>query len=651
MTGRSKRGKRCAALWLCALGLCAYASAAEEAPLVTAETRLAITGDSITEQKLYSKFMELYLAVCAPQRPAAVMQFGWGGDRAPGFAGRMQHDCLDLFRPTLLTTVYGMNDGGYRAYGDGIGKAYRDGMERLIQQAVASGAKVLVGGPGAVDSTTFRKDAKQAATYNESLGRLSGLARELAQANGLPFADVHQTCMDAMAKAKAALGDAYAVMGNDGVHPGENGQLAMAYAFLNGMGFSGEIAHITVDVKDGSVAVKGEHDAKRLDNGTIELTSRRWPFCFTGADNGQTTLAMQAFIPFNDDLNRFTLVVKGLETPFADVSWGGQRKRFERAALEAGVNLAAAFAGRTPFQNAWGRLEQAVRRKQEMETTLVKGMRSPMRGRYQQGDDAEKAKLDTFWTLFMDVVWGHLADEVAKVASEPVTHALTIKPSDGQAVVIKADLKDVPEAAGYRLIYDMDLNQLRGETPAYTTDVSEDAAAFTRVAYFLELGDGENPDRWVWASMDAFTNDVKKIGIPSVPAKTVFHQALTGLNVRTNVEEVSQGEGFAGWIEFWPCNYTPNNVKQVPNASDQKFDWGDIFDGDGLSAGYGSMQIHHPDKRQVVFALNNWRTNGPDRMDVGIGNNPETEGNKHPDYTFSNNSNKYKTKRLRVFVK
>ena len=56
--------------------------------------RLAIVGDSITEQKLYSKFIETYLLACHPELDIQTYQFGWGGERAPGFASRIgeEHD-------------------------------------------------------------------------------------------------------------------------------------------------------------------------------------------------------------------------------------------------------------------------------------------------------------------------------------------------------------------------------------------------------------------------------------------------------------------------------------------------------------------------------------------------------------------------------
>src|SRR5881398_3568576 len=86
--------------------------------------RLAICGDSITEQKQYSRIMETYLTVCVPELGVSVRQYGWGGETASGFLARMTNDCL-RFKPTIATTCYGMNDHGYRAYTEAIGTKYR----------------------------------------------------------------------------------------------------------------------------------------------------------------------------------------------------------------------------------------------------------------------------------------------------------------------------------------------------------------------------------------------------------------------------------------------------------------------------------------------------------------------------------------------
>ncbi len=46
---------------------------------------VAIAGDSITEQKQYSVFIEDYLLMCKPQPDLRAIQLGWSGETAAGF--------------------------------------------------------------------------------------------------------------------------------------------------------------------------------------------------------------------------------------------------------------------------------------------------------------------------------------------------------------------------------------------------------------------------------------------------------------------------------------------------------------------------------------------------------------------------------------
>src|SRR5437773_2508114 len=113
------------------------------------QDRLAICGDSITEQKMYSRLIEDYLTMCVPELNVSVRQYGWGGERAPGFLARMTNDCL-RFKPTVATTCYGMNDHEYRAYEERIGETYRTNSTAIVEAFKAHGARVIQGSPGCV---------------------------------------------------------------------------------------------------------------------------------------------------------------------------------------------------------------------------------------------------------------------------------------------------------------------------------------------------------------------------------------------------------------------------------------------------------------------------------------------------------------------
>lgn len=411
------------------MAACAAAllSATGAEPVIRKGDRVAIVGDSITEQKLYSRFMEDYLQMCVPQLELTVFQFGWGGERAPGFAGRMENDMVP-WGPTLVTTCFGMNDGGYRPYDDNIGKAYENGTRRIQSCVKEMGGRMVVGGPGTVDVDTWRKTSPDDDVYyNENLAKLSEIAAAVAKENGFAYTNLHALMMDVMAKAKAANGSGYPVCGGDGVHPGPNGHLVMAYAFLKGFGLDGDIGRITVDMKGGATATEG-HTVLTAKDGAVEIESRRYPFCFYGGEKDPGgTRSILPFLPFNDDLNRFMLVVKNLGTPQADVVWGATTRTFTREQLEAGINLAAEFL-ENPFCESFRAVDGIVARKQSYETRMIKGMVTTFRYlRSEMGDDPEFGSL-------LDKLYAKLTDRENQYAAEvksavkPVRYTIEIRP-------------------------------------------------------------------------------------------------------------------------------------------------------------------------------------------------------------------------------
>jgi sialate O-acetylesterase len=202
----------------------------------------------------------------------------------------------------------------------------------------------------------------------------------------------------------------------------------------------------------------------------------------------------------------------------------------------------------------------------------------------------------------------------------------------------------VPEARDYKLAYDLDLTKLG---PTITYDVDNRAQIqqpFDRIAYFLELQKPDGNTDYLFASMDAFTEDLGKIGVPTAASGAHFQQNVASLDVFSNVKGIVTGTGLAGGnIEFWPNNYGQANVAKVPNASSQVYDFGD--EPSDPVDGYGSMQVHNHDAKQTLFALNHWREGKG--ADIGIGN----QSTNNPDWTFAGNAGSYPVRRLRVLVR
>jgi len=194
------------------------------------------------------------------------------------------------------------------------------------------------------------------------------------------------------------------------------------------------------------------------------------------------------------------------------------------------------------------------------------------------------------------------------------------------------------------MMLDLDLAALSREVK-YTIDRrSGFSGGFDRIAYLLELQKAGEKKQWVCVTMDAFTADIMKIGVPTTGSRAAFQQRVTGLNVISNLRTLKQGRlGTGGNVEFWPHRYGPQNGAGIPYADAKQFDFDDTPG--PLKPGYGCMQVHNHKARQTIFAINNWQAGS--KADLGIGNNPEGQ----PDWTFAGNAERYTRKRLRVLVR
>mgnify|MGYP001045068313 CR=1 FL=1 len=209
---------------------------------------------------------------------------------------------------------------------------------------------------------------------NHSLLEFRNIDVELARDEQVAFADVFCPMLIAGFEGKRRYGDDYMISGKDGVHPGWAGQLVMAYAFLDAMGLDGNIGTVAVDLGGGESSVSAGHRVLSTGPGRIEVESRRYPFCATGPiDQDSSIRSGMSLVPFNEELNRFTLVVRNASAGRYRVTWGETSKTYTAAQLAAGVNLAADFEV-NPFSDAFKLVDEAVGKKQAYETRQIKDL-------------------------------------------------------------------------------------------------------------------------------------------------------------------------------------------------------------------------------------------------------------------------------------
>ena len=230
-----------------------------------------------------------------------------------------------------------------------------------------------------------------------------------------------------------------------------------------------------------------------------------------------------------------------------------------------------------------------------------------------------------------------------KLAEPNLTGASGLPVGAVRAGEVPTFLETIPDISDFELVYDLDLAKL-GPSVEYATNRSAGIKKFRRIAYFLELDSPAFGEQKVFVSLDAFTDDAKKIGVPTPDSSASFQQPVKNLKIFSSTKGVSKvNTSIDGNIEFWPNNYGVTNTAEVPGASDTIYDFGDSPY--GPVDGYGSMQVHNTTGKRTIFAINHWRQGGG--ADIGIGNST----GQNRDWTFSRNADTYTEKRLRVLVK
>ncbi len=389
-------------------------------PAVTLQKgdRLAICGDSITEQKQYSVLIETYLTACLPELEITCRQYGWSGERISGFLPRMDNDVL-RFKPTVATTCYGMNDFRYIPFDENVAKEYRDNTREMVEKFKAAGTRPVVGSSGIIDSVPhWVKDAKgDKKDLNLSLSKFRNIALEVAEEEKVGFADVYRPMLIANLRAKEAFGEDFKITGKDGVHPGWAGHAIMAYAFLKGLGVDGDIGTITWDESSGNATATSGHKILSSEGGKISVESTRLPFAPGSGplDNDGSLRAGMALVPFDATLNRFILKIPDHKSQSYTVTWGSESKTYDAEQLHNGINLAAEFHD-NPLITPFKKIQDAVKAKQTYETHQIKKLvhgkegKADMEGTFKSSEEEREALVKK------------LADTV-----QPAKHVITIQ--------------------------------------------------------------------------------------------------------------------------------------------------------------------------------------------------------------------------------
>ena len=317
--------------------------------------RVTFVGNSITDGGHYHSYIWLYYMTHFPQMRLWMANCGVGGDTAKEILARFDDDVLSK-QPTVLTFTFGMNDTGYYEYNsaDSADFARRKLEEAkqnfaLCEEKLKSlkGVRTVMIGTSPYDQTsTFNDDIF--ARKNDNMQRIIAVQKEAAARNGWEFLDFNAP-MVALNMKQQQTAPAFTIIGNDRIHPDNDGHMVMAYLFLQAQGMVGQkVADIGLDAVSGKVTKAGNcriSKVKRTD-GTLQFDclAASLPFPLDTIAHGwgfkhgavEVTKVIPSFI---DDLSDEHLTVGGLSGRYELTIDGIVIDTLSSAALSVGINL------------------------------------------------------------------------------------------------------------------------------------------------------------------------------------------------------------------------------------------------------------------------------------------------------------------------
>jgi lysophospholipase L1-like esterase len=323
--------------------------------------RIVFLGDSITEQRLYTTYIEAYTLTRHPEWKLWFRNVGWGGDTSwlrqrahpdekqlfaaddasqqkmvEEAVGRgLRRDVLPL-KPTAITIKFGMNDFSYQKFREDIFKAYVRSQSELAKVLQANDVRVAFLTPQPIEDKRPDPDKD---VKNESLRKFSDGLKEVAAKQGALFVDQFDPYMAIMMRERAADPAAYIGAG-DAVHPGPAGHTIMAWAVLKGLGASALVSRAEIDGAAGKLLAS---EGCRISN----LKADQGTVAFDRADDAlpmpidPKAEAALKLAPILQDLDLYELKVTGLPAGNYELSIDGEAVgKASNEDLSKGWNLA-----------------------------------------------------------------------------------------------------------------------------------------------------------------------------------------------------------------------------------------------------------------------------------------------------------------------
>ena len=267
-------------------------------------------GDSITAARGYTKIVEHYTLMRFPERQVHFWNAGHGGDTAEGARQRLERDVFS-HGATVVIVAFGVNDIGWGMKADEEHRQrYLEAVRGIVAECQRRKVRVFL------CSAAITAEAPDKAETG-FLQKMTDEGLDLAKSLDAGAIDLQRGMREiqrrvlAANEAQADAKDRSALHVADGVHLSDLGQLAMAFAMLQGLGAPAEVSSVEIDAATHTLLA-----AEGCEVTAIE--PREHGLAFTRLDRGlPLNLGILSglnyrFVPLPDGINRYLLTVKNL---------------------------------------------------------------------------------------------------------------------------------------------------------------------------------------------------------------------------------------------------------------------------------------------------------------------------------------------------
>lgn len=263
------------------LALAASATTAYAQPFALKDgDTVVFYGDSITAQRLYTRYVEDFVLTRYPALHIHFVNAGVPGDTVNGgYAGmmaeRVQRDVAP-FHPTMITVMLGMNDGGW-GYGPpeieaDFLKGYRALLDALHKAAPDAAITLIC--PSPYDEITHGTEFPD---YSHVIDRFAddiagiGAQMQASRDRSILVADFNHPLRDALERAKTLSPQLAPLIVPDRIHPSETGHWIMAGALMSAWRVDSIVSNLVLNASNATVIDKDRTTITNLEKQTNGL--------------------------------------------------------------------------------------------------------------------------------------------------------------------------------------------------------------------------------------------------------------------------------------------------------------------------------------------------------------------------------------------